>query len=619
MSAKQFFSQILALVFLTAGVSLLAQTPDAAPPDDDDAEAAPTDATPDGDNDDSDVDNDGDLDDEDVDEDDGDDDGDDDALVLDFGALGEDPASGLTVTSAEIVEQHKEEWINRNLEIFELHGYFRVRPELYSKFYIRNDRALYPLNAPQYTGCGPKTKRCGNNLAGANMRFRFAPTINVSEEVRVHAQIDFLDNVMLGSSPRLHSRFAGGETISPESTYGYNQDARGALINVRRVWGEVNTPLATFRFGRMPSHFGLGMLYHSGDGLDADFGDSVDRLSMAFKLNDWLIMPAFDFPNEGLSLDSATGRPFDVSQVDDAYRLVAIIAYQHEREDEIAILKRGDWLINAGLHFSWQKQKKQMWWTQPSDDDYDAGIDNQISAHKRNMWSIVPDFWLQLLYRTFRMELELAFQFGKIETPEQPGFDEARSLDIVGWGSALHIDHGLLSDQLRIGVKFGIASGDREVDGVHAPASFDQANGNSGRYSLFSFNPGYDVDYILYRHILGSVAGTYFFKPWLRYDFLKTTLGKQLGAQLDVVYARAFFKESTISKSNGNLGIEVDATVEFSTADNFYTALKYGILFPMGGFKGDHTGLNENGELTTYRDTDLTIPQTLQFLMGITF
>ena len=40
-----------------------------------------------------------------------------------------------------------------------------------------------------------------DTLAGANMRFRLEPTINISEDVRIMAQIDMLDNLILGSTP----------------------------------------------------------------------------------------------------------------------------------------------------------------------------------------------------------------------------------------------------------------------------------------------------------------------------------------------------------------------------------------------------------------------------------
>ena len=37
--------------------------------------------------------------------------------------------------------------------------------------------------------------------------------------------------------------------------------------------------------GRMPNHWGLGILANSGDCIDCDFGDSVDRLMGVFNVS----------------------------------------------------------------------------------------------------------------------------------------------------------------------------------------------------------------------------------------------------------------------------------------------------------------------------------------------
>jgi len=360
------------------------------------------------------------------------------------------------------------------------------------------------------------------------------------------------------------------------------------------------------------------MLYNSGDGIDDDFGNSVDRISFAFKLNGWLIMPAFDFPNEGLSLDSAAGRPFDVSQIDEAYRIVAVIAYQHEKEDQLSMLKRGDWLMNTGLHFSYRAQAMEFNWTDNTDPAYDPDIENQITTYKRDMWGITPDLWFQFLFDTFHLEAEVAFQIGQVGEPSATAVD-MKPLNIFSWSAVLQADYGLLSDQLRLGLEFGIASGDKDVEGMGAPPSFDQSNGESSHYTRSSFNPGYNIDLIMFHHILGTVSGAYYFKPWLRYDFLKSPLGKNLGVQLDILYSRAYYQASTISNSSNNLGLEIDARVDFATSDNFRASLKYGVLFPMSAFKGTYDWVDDTGADQSYKDTDLSIPQTLQLLMAISF
>src|SRR5262249_42499569 len=102
-----------------------------------------------------------------------------------------------------------------------------------------------------------------DTLGGANMRLRLEPVFNVYEDIKIKMQWDILDNLVLGSTP---DGFPVNP-ISPLLAFSQSQispsDGRNALIDsirVKRVWAEVGTPLGQIRFGRMPSHFGMGLL-----------------------------------------------------------------------------------------------------------------------------------------------------------------------------------------------------------------------------------------------------------------------------------------------------------------------------------------------------------------------
>lgn len=555
------------------------------------------------------------------------------SMELDMSALGKmDPEKELAdegeIDRAESKVETKD-WTERAMDLLELHGYFRVRPELYHKFYIRNDDAVYNLPS-ELADDDQSTKN--NTLAGANLRFRLAPTLNISEDIRIKSEIDFLDNVMMGATPRYlqtYNASSESELMDVGRVQGWNMGPpdSGQMVNVRRVWGEVKTPFGHLRFGRMGDDWGLGMLHNSGNGINDDFGDSVDRLLFAAKINDWLIMPAFDFPNEGMSSSDAAGRPFDVSQLDDSYRLVGIFGYIHDKEDQAAMLKRGDWLINAGLYFSYQWQvmsfENELQYTGTYNPLYenDEVVDatNGASAYefyKREMWNITPDLWFQVLYGTFHLELEAALIFGEVGNPDRETTEDLNPLTLVQWGMVLQIDYGLLADALRIGAEFGYAQGDKDITGTRAPSTFDQdRNTDDTNFTAFSFNPAYSMDLILHRHILGSVAQDMYFKGWVQYDFLKNPMGRNLSIRGDVIYTRAIFEESTISQSSPNLGVELDAKVMYRSQDGFYAGISYGVLFPLSGFKGDP---DEDGDLYS-SDTDLSIPQTVQAFLGISF
>lgn len=564
---------------------------------------------------------------------------------LDMSALGDiDPAAELEGTGGlgedEAAARAVEQWTERELDLLEIHGYFRVRPELYHKFNIRGDEALYnqTLSTQVRAGediqlgldCrdGGSRKGCKNRtLAGANMRLRVEPTLNISEEVWVQAQIDFLDNVMLGSTPRYWQNFVPLQpsTIETGRLDGYDIGPPGSsdAVVVRRAWGEVLTPLGQLRFGRMGDHWGLGMLHNSGNGLEQDFGSTVDRLMFVTKINDWMIAPAFDFPGEGITGKDASGRPLDLGQLDDSYQLAGIIAYKHDAEEQAAMLRRGDWLINTGLYltYRWQVLSYEV----PTDPAL-AGTDAATEPvfYRRDMWALTPDFWFQLLYDTFHFELELAMIFGEIGNPDRnlENFDDANALSLLQVGGVLQVDYGLLSDQLRIGLEVGFASGDGDVEGLRAPANYDQlGRPDDDRYTAFAFNPAYNTDLILYHHILGSVSQSYYFNPWLRYDFFGKLDERKMWVQADVVYSRAVFGESTINNDSGNLGVELNAEFRYVSADRFHAGLKYGVLFPLKAFQGTpYSGLLDAEDEALFRaDTKLDIPQTLQVVLGITY
>src|SRR5207302_5125149 len=173
-----------------------------------------------------------------------------------------------------------------------------------------------------------------HTVAGANMRFRFEPTFNISEEVRIKMQVDALDNVIMGSNPD----YAFSRNLSyardPFSVFSDSQVPPSSAINgltdsiaVKRIYGEVSTPVGLLRFGRMGSNWGLGMLHNDGNCLDCDYGDTVDRIQfVAEPISGWYIVPGIDFNVEGPQLTRSNGVPLDLSNGDDAHSLVIAAA-----------------------------------------------------------------------------------------------------------------------------------------------------------------------------------------------------------------------------------------------------------------------------------------------------
>src|SRR5215470_194782 len=102
----------------------------------------------------------------------------------------------------------------KQVQFFQMSGYMRVRTEFWhnlnlgfndvnqgTPFQVSADCYPPPSGTDPRNEGNPSTRSCDTNLSSANMRFRLEPTINVSDYVKVKSQIDFLDNLVLGSTP----------------------------------------------------------------------------------------------------------------------------------------------------------------------------------------------------------------------------------------------------------------------------------------------------------------------------------------------------------------------------------------------------------------------------------
>jgi uncharacterized protein (TIGR04551 family) len=540
------------------------------------------------------------------------------------------------------------DWWTHARPIIEIHGYFRMRAELFHHFSLGRvdapNEAIWPRPADnQYTrsngtdvsvtqctedeaGSGSGTSTDVNDLVGckngtqssANIRLRLNPEIHISDNLRVMSQVDLLDNVVLGSTPRGYANDpddAGGFVVTPRDAYspiGFEDDTtsppRSGInslndsVSVKRAWGEYSTPVGEVRFGRMPWSWGLGMVYHSGDGHDDDYQSTIDRLQFVTSIKplELYISGAWDFPNEGATsanLGIARDQAYDVAQLDDVDQYVFSIARQKSRELTKLALSRGEVVINGGVQLTY---RKQLLANDAADVACPEGgatlgctpgdLGKGFVRRNANYW--LPDLWLQILYKQFRFELEAASVQGSIEnTTNIPGTVD--NFDIREWGYAAEIEQRVAEDRLRLNFSTGWASGDADVDGLTPGTGGLPDQHGDDTISTFRFNPSYRVDLILHRNLLTRVQGTYYFRPNLSYDFVREPTGQRLGGGVAAIWSRA----SQFIQSPGHerdLGIEFDAQLYFQSKDGalnddplnmggFFAKLEYGVLFPMGG------------------------------------
>ncbi len=497
----------------------------------------------------------------------------------------------------------------KRLELFEVDGYYRVRPELFHNLDLR--RRTDAIGAQIFPR--PLRDPNGKTLADANMRWRLEPTLNVSEDIRLHAQFDLFDNLILGSTPEVGDKRVLYAVDSP--TQLTSTALKNALLNsvqLKRIYGEVNTPIGQFFFGRMGSHWGLGMLANSGNCVDCDYGDTVDRFMFVAKVGDFFLVPMVDFISEGPTSATSSellGPSVDKDQGDDARAYSLAIARRDTDAEITRKLQAGQRIVNYGLYFIYRHQS---WETVPDLGNAVSDPNASVSFVPRGADLYIPDLWFKFQTPKLRIEAELAGVFGKIGAAATTAGGTSGQLIVAQLGGVAQADYKAL-DALSFNLEFGFASGDKAAGMGNLPGTGNTASATAGtqpgqiegpqfcldatcrtidnRITNFRFNRDYRVDLILWRELFNGVTDAIYIKPGAKYDL---TEGFSVWANL--IYSRAIFGQSTPSShldsagnliGDANLGVEVDGGIRYDSGDGFQASVAYGALFPLPGLRNN--------------------------------
>ncbi len=502
------------------------------------------------------------------------------------------------------------------LEFLQLNGYLRVRGDLFDNLDLH--RAADPSGFFLF----PRPLRDADNrgtLTTGNMRFRLEPTLNVSEQVRVLAQLDMLDNVVLGSTPQgLFARSDGVQfpfdargQVPPSD--GVNSD-RNSIV-VKRAWGEVQTPVGLLSFGRMPSSWGLGILANAGGGIDDDLGDSVDRLQFALTplrtpIGQLVLVPMYEIVATGVTSQDqrvarGLGQPFDRDTADDA-KAIGIKVLRMDTDEEMKRkLERNQASFSYGAWYMYKQQSYEFpQWVSSSavpNTGQADGNDQVGSAVRRDAYAHTADLWWRYQTKRFRLETELTGVIGQIGNASNDPANPLGPVLLRQFGGAAQAAWKLAGGKLTLGGEAGFASGDSNSGLGNRPGrncsttnsvttcnktargDIDGSQFAAGDKVMdirnFRFNPAYRVDLILWREILQGVTDAFYVKPTARYELIEG-----LAADASVIYSQAMDASSTPSAVHAPLGVEFDLGLSYKSDDGFIAYLNYGLMQPLGGF-----------------------------------
>jgi uncharacterized protein (TIGR04551 family) len=524
-------------------------------------------------------------------------------------------------------------------KLFELDGYFRFRTDWFKNPHLgfKDDPAAGGAPYPRTVGCGDGTGICEENLSSANMRLKLMPTFNIDEGTSVFTEIDVLDNLVLGSTPEgltLDGTMAEpplgafGEGQSPPVA-GRNSDRDS--ITVRRVWAEVGLPLGILKFGRMPDHWGMGILANSGTedtfnggiDLDADYGDTVDRLSFSAIIPGTRLRGAIatDWSstrlaaNQTLAIRSHDGQPWDMSDHDDADQWLFTITQLDNPTTFRDAVSRGELVYNWGIRFAYRTQSH----------DYDTrgltvgGDPSPANLIERGYKAYVPDVWFKAAYKQLQLELEAVGALGSIDHLDDYGITEP--VDIRQFGGVGRFTFSGLDGKLQLGLELGAASGDQwdnapagrtHISNVQMIGTTALERSRIKEITRFVFDRDYKIDLILFRELLGAVSNAAYARPFLHYQ-----LTPSLRLKVNNVTAAAVKPVATPGNSS-LYGFEFDADLGYQ-GNGFSAGVAYGVLFPLGAMNhpdgaafGFDTGTVDN-------TGDAGTAHTIQFRLALQF
>jgi uncharacterized protein (TIGR04551 family) len=537
----------------------------------------------------------------------------------------------------------------RKMQIFELGGYLRLRDDYIHDFFLglgysHVPTGSSPIGLPPFplpldcpspanagfnpsatiTSPGPNVfQNCPTkSVGGANLRFRLEPTINVTDQVRVHAQIDVLDNTIMGSTPDSLAGIQGFNTvptinpttgtISPTSTPGVSptqfvsnnqdppeigQNGFTSSIRAKRAWAEVDTEFGSIYFGRMPWNWGRGIFYNDGSCADCDVGTTVDRVMAMTTIYGHQLKFAWDLGAQGtttqqLSLGrlDPSGYPYDLSQNDDVLQLMGSIAKIDSPVELREKVDRGDVVANYGVQVVYRNQGNidAVPTTQMAASQYGPQPlqpDQLPTLLPYDAFSFTPDVWFKLYYKALTIEAEGIAVLGRILHPGALSADPSNNQELklmqAGWVVASELR--LFHDSLFIGFEVGGATGDQANDPgqyLNYRWRFVQQPKGDGAINDFHFSPDYHVDEIFFRHILGTVTNAVYVKPQAAYWF---DLGRTraIGLSGGAIYSMAMVPVSTPGDAL-SYGIETDASAGYrNTAEGFYAGITWGVFWPL--------------------------------------
>ncbi len=407
-------------------------------------------------------------------------------------------------------------------------GHYRTQAHYYKSLSLssRNDNAIDRLQSVQHWGS-------------------VKPSWILTPNVRLHSQLD-----MLYFQPFGAESFAYQDPAWSNSGLDFADSLRPTTagetglsnLMVSRLYAEVVSDIGIVRFGRMPIHWGSGMIFNAGDLPTQFVGETADRIQYSNQFDSVFLLGAIEVRDEGFS-----------SLADESVAGTLSLYYKDER-------------IQGGLYNVYANQRSE-----------DTSF-NQFTI----------DGFLGADMGALKTELELAVQFGSGDLIG--GLDEVKQL---AFGGILDAELGM--DGLGVGLNLGYASGDSDLDDKEfkqftfdrnydiSLMLFDQIMPTLAPTVSSTANQG--LEYGAAR-VGNGIANALYAQPRVSYK-----VSDSFTPEVRVLFARTAQLPET-EAGNTNYGVEVNANLNYMPLEKFHLRAQMGYLF-LGSY------------LTNYSDEEL--------------
>ncbi len=431
----------------------------------------------------------------------------------------------------------------------------------------------------------------GRKSAEFNSLFvRLKPKMVVNDNVYIKSEF-WLGDPVFGA-------FGTGFPYQSSQKYYNTTFTRPAEVSAARFWGEFLTDFGTLEVGRAPLHYGLGVVWNSGDGAWDRYQSTGDVVRLVSKFGSFSFIPSFISYSTGNSVSgsidctsgtTATGRCNPGNGLfSGASEFSLQIKYENPDEK-----------MEAGLNFM-----RRLGGQDQDSSAATTGVNGGVAPYNYNIWDIYGrksigafSFGLEapivtgslsgLNYSAFAFATELRYEFSPSwamdaragHAPGQPNFSGTMS-DFKAF--SFHPSYQL-----------GMVMFHYQLANFYGPNNRNNPNVTQGQLLSPYDNPITNANYL-------ALSGTYTTDKW------KFNLGLVYAKATDAAVAGSNFYNQwshNTALANGDqstsLGLETDLGITFQYDETFQFRVNTGFWFPGDFYKFSNVAGSPNGNATS--------------------